>query len=249
MGRAVPRIESGKEKIMTQTEDAFKHQAAEAALKHVADGMKLGLGTGSTAAWFVKLLGARIKDEGLKLRCAATSASTAALAFDVGIAVEELDALGRLDLAVDGADEIGPDLALIKGGGAALLREKIVESEADQFIVIADETKVVDAIGAFALPVEIVRFAHGTTQRVVAEVMADLGLRGTVSLRVRGGEALVTDNGNYILDCACGMITDPGILADALSQIPGVVEHGLFLDMATLAYVAGPGGVRRIERS
>ncbi len=222
--------------------DDFKRQAADAAAAHVRDGMRLGLGTGSTAAHFVHATADRVAANGWQITCVATSDATADLARQRGLLVRDLDDVGPLDLAVDGADEIGPQLSLIKGGGAALLREKIVAAAAQRFIVIADASKVVAQLGAFALPVEIIPFAHATTQRRVAEIC-----RAPVTLRQRDGAPVVTDNGNYVLDCACGVIADPHALATALKTVPGVVEHGLFLNMTHCAYVAGPDGVRCVD--
>ena len=220
----------------------FKRHAAEAAATHVHDGMKLGLGTGSTAAHFVHAVGDLVAQHGWQITCVATSDATADLARQRGLTVRDLDEVGPLDLAVDGADEIGPQLSLIKGGGAALLREKIVAAAAARFIVIADASKAVAQLGAFALPVEIIPFAHVTTQRRVTDICA-----APVTLRHYTGAPVVTDNGNYVLDCACGVIADPYALAAALKTVPGLVEHGLFLNMAHRAYVAGPDGVRCID--
>lgn len=225
------------------TADARKAAAAARALQDVADGMTLGLGTGSTAAHFVRALGSRVR-EGLKVRCAATSEETAALALSLGIPIFELDALGTLDLTVDGADEIDPDLSLIKGGGGALLREKIVAAASRAVIIIADDKKAVETLGAFPLPVEIVPFAHRTTMQRIAEAAAMAGCAQNL-VTLRGGDAhpFVTDGGHYIADCDCGRIPDPETLAAMLASIPGIVDHGLFIGLASKAYIAGEGGV------
>lgn len=224
-----------------------KRAAAEAALEYVKPGMKLGLGTGSTAEQFVRALAPRVK-AGLKLVAVATSERTAALARELGITVTDLNAVRRLDLTVDGADEIGPGLNLIKGGGGALLREKIVASASSQMIVIADGGKVVDTLGRFPLAVEIVPFAHAITMERIAEVAARCGCSQNL-MRLRGGEghAFKTDSGNFIADCAAETIPDPERLARSREGIPGVVEHGLFISMASLALVGTQGGVKIIE--
>ncbi|NOT41192.1 MAG: ribose-5-phosphate isomerase RpiA [Alphaproteobacteria bacterium] len=230
-----------------QTIDDQKRAAAEAALEYVKPGMRLGLGTGSTAEHFVRVLAPRVK-AGLKLTTVATSERTAALARELGITVADLDTVRHLDLTVDGADEVGPGLALIKGGGGALLREKIVAAASDRMVVIADEAKVVDTLGRFPLPVEVVPFAHVVTMERIAEAAARCGC-GQNLMRLRGGEAhpFKTDSGNYIADCSADAIPDPERLARMLEAIPGVVDHGLFLSMAIAALIGTPGGVRVIE--
>jgi ribose 5-phosphate isomerase A len=207
--------------------DREKEVAARAAVALVEDGMALGLGTGSTAARFVRLLGERVR-AGLRVRAAATSAATAQLAAREGIAIAPLDELAPLDLAVDGADELDGQLRLIKGGGGALLHEKIVAAAARRFVIIADSQKVVATLGAFPLPVEVVPFGW----REVARRIEALG--GRPELR---GAPFVTDGGHYILDCSFGAIADPGRLARALDEMVGVVEHGLFLAMAERALI------------
>src|SRR5690606_3444683 len=199
--------------------------------------MRLGLGTGSTARHFVELLGARVA-AGLDVLCVPTSEVTAAQAQELGIPLSDLEATPELDLTVDGADEIGPGLALIKGGGGALLREKIVAAASARMIVIADSGKVVDTLGRFPLPIEVNRFGLQATQRAVARVAFDLGLGGPLSLRMTAGVPFVTDGGHLILDASFGRIPDPKALASALCAVPGVVEHGLFLGLADLAIVA-----------
>ena len=224
-----------------------KRAAAEAALEYVKPGMKLGLGTGSTAEHFVRHLAPRVAG-GLTLTTVATSERTAALARELGITVSDLGAVRHLDLTVDGADEIGPGLNLIKGGGGALLREKIVAAASDRMVVIADDAKVVDGLGRFPLPVEIVPFAWQVTMERIADAAARCGCAQNL-MRLRGGEGhpFHTDSGNLIADCAADSIPDPERLARMLEAIPGVVDHGLFISMASVALVGSAGGVRVIE--
>jgi len=229
--------------------DAYKRAAAAGALDYVHDGMKIGLGTGSTAEAFLELLAGKVR-AGLKIVGTPTSQRTADKARALGIAIEELDALGGLDLVVDGADEADHDLSLIKGGGGALLREKIVANSAAQMVVIADETKLVRKLGAFDLPVEVVAFAHGTTATRIVSASKDLGYANlSPKLRMKDGAPFETDNGNYIYDCPYGAIADARVLADALSCVTGVVEHGLFVDIATSLIVAGANGVSVTNRN
>src|SRR6201996_5493780 len=202
--------------------------------------MVVGLGTGSTAAWFVKALGARALSG---LKCVATSRATAELAESVGLKVIDLDKAGTIDLTVDGADEIGPELALIKGGGAALLREKLVWEASLRCVTIADAAKVVPVLGKFALPIEVVAFGHQTTQARICDALAECDIGVAPRLRMKDGTPVKTDNGNLIYDAACGRIEEPAALAFALKSVTGVVDHGLFLDLADLALVAGEGGV------
>ena len=231
---------------MTAPDPAFlKRAAAARALDFVKDGMKLGLGTGSTAEAFLELLADRVRG-GLSVIGAPTSQRTAERARDLGIPVADLDSLGRLDLVVDGADEADRDLNLIKGGGGALLREKIVAASGARMVVIADATKLVARLGAYPLPVEVVPFGHGTTARRIAQAAGYP--RMTPRLRMKGGEPFVSDNGNYIYDCPFEAITDVPRLAAALSAVPGVAEHGLFVGMATYLVVAGKDGVEVIGR-
>jgi ribose 5-phosphate isomerase A len=223
--------------------DDWKRQAAEQALSYVADGMKLGLGTGSTAAKFVELLGARVRS-GLKVVCVPTSEATRAQAAALGIPLTTLDEAPTLDLTVDGADEIDEELRLIKGGGGALLREKIVAVASNQVVIIADNTKRVDVLGKFALPLEVVPFGLGSTRNLIGRLVADIGLDGDIKLRLgTDGKPFVTDNNNHILDCAFGAIDDPEALDDALKLVPGLVESGLFLGIADIGIIAGPKGV------
>lgn len=220
-----------------------KHAAAVAALDHVEEGMRIGIGTGSTAEAFVEALAARVAG-GLSIIGVPTSERTAMLCREHNIALTTLDETPELDLTIDGADEIDPQLRLIKGGGAALLREKITAHASSRMIVIADDSKLVDSLGAFALPIEINMFGRGATMRALEAVCAKAGCRGPVALRHDAqGEAVVTDGGHLIVDASFGHIADPDALSDALHGVPGVVEHGLFLGMASLALVAGDDGV------
>ncbi len=223
--------------------DDWKRQAAEQALDYVEDGMKLGLGTGSTAAKFVELLGAKVRS-GLKVVCVPTSVATRAQAAALDIPLTTLDATPFLDLTVDGADEIDEELRLIKGGGGALLREKIVAVASGRVVIIADNSKRVDVLGKFPLPIEVVPFGLVATERLIAKLAADTGCDGDIKLRIgTDGKPFVTDNGNYITDCAFGSIDDPEALDDALKLVPGVVESGLFLGIADVGIIAGPKGV------
>lgn len=223
--------------------DPAKLAAARAAVALVEDGMKLGLGTGSTASVMVEVLADRIREDGLSLRCAATSKATAALAESLGIRIESLDDIGWLDLTIDGADEVDPDLHLIKGGGGAHLREKVVAAASDRMVVIADPGKVVEQLGQFPLPVEVLHFGFEASRKLIRRALADLGLGDRdVLQRLRGAEPWVTDEGNLILDLHLEAIPDPLALARALSAIPGVVEHGLFLGMCSLAIIGKPDG-------
>ena len=221
----------------TQDRDQRKREAAERALELVTPGMKLGLGSGSTARHFVDLVGERVK-AGLEVRCVATSEGTASQAKALGIALGTLDDIPELDLTVDGADEVDPKLRLIKGGGGALLREKIVASASKRMVVIADSTKLVPRLGAFPLPIEVVPFGLAATRRHIERAFVELGLTG--SIRLRGEPSpFVTDGGHYILDCSLGAIAEPERLSQILSSIPGVVEHGLFIGLAHAAIIAG----------
>jgi ribose 5-phosphate isomerase A len=228
--------------------DELKRQAAARALEFVVDGMKLGLGTGSTAKHFVELLGMRVRD-GLNVVGVPTSEVTRADAIRCGIALTTLDDVDRLDLTVDGADEVDPSLELIKGGGGALLREKIVAAASDAMIVIADETKWVDALGRFPLPIEIIPFGLKATQRAIARAFAESGVSGQMLLRKgKDGHVFVTDGGHWIVDAHLGRITDAPRLAALLNAIPGVVEHGLFIGLASTVILAGSQGIRIVER-
>ncbi len=219
---------------------ALKVEAARAALAHVGSGMRLGIGSGSTAEAFVRLLAERVEG-GLKVIGVPTSERTAALCSKLGVPLSSLEETPELDLTIDGADEVDGDLALIKGGGGALLREKIVESAAKRFIVVADSSKLVPTLGHFPLPVEVIQMALP----IVAPKLEALGLNPKLRHHP-DGSLYVTDEGNVILDCAAGSIPDPAKTAAEIRAIVGVVEHGLFLNMASLALIAGEDGVREV---
>jgi ribose 5-phosphate isomerase A len=228
--------------------EQLKRQAAAHALEEVRDGMQLGLGTGSTAKHFVELLGERVR-AGLKVIGVPTSEVTRADAERWGIPLTTLDEIDHLDITVDGADEIDPALNLIKGGGGALLREKIVAAASDRMIVIADDTKWVPALGRFPLPIEVIPFGLGATRRAIEQAFAQCGVSGQMAVRnAKDGHVFVTDGGHWILDAKLGRIEDPARLASTLNAIPGVVEHGLFIDLASTVVLAGGGGIRVIER-
>ena len=228
--------------------DQLKRQAAARALEQVRDGMKLGLGTGSTAKHFVELLGERVRG-GLDVIGVPTSETTRADAERCGIRLTTLDEVDRLDLTVDGADEVDPALELIKGGGGALLREKIVAYASDSMIVIADESKWVDVLGRFPLPIEIIPFGLAATRHALDRAFAQCGVSGQMVIRkARNGHVFVTDGGHWIVDAHLERITDPPRLAGLLSAIPGVVEHGLFIGLASTVMLAGADGIRVIER-
>jgi ribose 5-phosphate isomerase A len=222
--------------------DDEKQRAAAAALDYIEPGMKLGLGTGSTASRFVSLLGQKVA-AGLRVVGVPTSEATRKQAEALGVPLATLDEAPELDLVVDGADEVDGSLRLIKGGGGALLREKIVAASARRMVVIADSSKKVTVLGAFPLPVEVVPFGVASTRLRLERASAALGLAGWIAPRRRGADVFVTDGGHYILDCAFGAIPDPERLAAHLAAIPGVVEHGLFLGLASVALIAGPTGV------
>lgn len=225
-----------------------KRAAAAMALEEVRDGMRLGLGTGSTAKHFVDLLGARVA-AGLSCLCVATSEVTAAQARGLGIPLTDLDAIDHLDLTVDGADEVDPALDLIKGAGGALLREKIVAAASDRMIVIADASKEVDVLGRVPLPIEVNLFGLGATRRALAEILTLFEAEGGMKLRLdAAGDPFVTDGGHRILDASFGRISAPQALSDALLGVPGVVQHGLFLGLCARAYIAGPNGVEQRDR-
>jgi ribose 5-phosphate isomerase A len=228
--------------------DEMKRRAAAVAIEAVSDGMRLGLGTGSTAAHFVDLLGERVR-AGLSVLCVATSERTRTQAQSLSIPLTTLDETPELDLTVDGADEFDSQRRLIKGGGGALLREKIVAAASRRMFVIADESKEVATLGAFPLPVEIDSFGAAATRRHVERAASQSGLAGAIVLRKRpDGHVFVTDGGHLILDCAFGAIGDPESLAGRLAGIPGVIEHGLFIGLATAIIVAGRNGVRTLGR-
>jgi ribose 5-phosphate isomerase A len=229
--------------------DALKRQAAARALDYVAPGMRLGLGTGSTARHFVALLGERVRS-GLSVVAVPTSEATRRHAEEERIPLTSLDELTTLDLTVDGADEVAPDLTLIKGGGGALLREKIVAAASRRMVVIADSSKWVTTLGRFPLPIEVVPFGLAATRVAVDAATQACGCPGPTRLRTdRDGHALVTDGGHWLLDAALGRIADPAALAGRLDAIPGVVEHGLFIGLANTAILAGEDGIRVVERA
>jgi len=223
--------------------DAGKYAAARRAVDMVEDGMRVGLGTGSTAAWMVRALAARVAAEGLALTCVPTSRRTGELASRLGLRVVGLDEVPGLDLTIDGADEVDGDFRLIKGGGAAHLLEKIVAAASDRLVVITDPSKAVAVLGAFPLPVEVTPFGHGATARRIAAVLAGADVAGRdVVLRVRDGAPVVTDEGNLIYDLHLGRIGDPDRLMCDLTCVPGVVETGLFLGMCDTVVIGHPDG-------
>jgi ribose 5-phosphate isomerase A len=226
----------------SKTSDLEKAAAARASLRFVRDGMTLGLGTGSTAAHAVRFLGEQVR-AGLKVRGIPTSVHTRELAASLGIPLTTLDECQQIDVDIDGADEFDPQLHLIKGGGGALLREKIIASASRQVVIIADSSKQVAVLGEFPLPVEVIPFA----QPLVAKRITALG--ATVKLRQdTKGNPFITDEGHHILDCSFGQIPDPPTLARTLSDMPGVVEHGLFIDLATVVLCAKGENVAELRR-
>jgi ribose 5-phosphate isomerase A len=226
--------------------DKAKYAAARRAVDFVQDGMKVGLGTGSTAAWMVRRLAERMRDEGLRITGVPTSIRTAELARSLGIPLTTLDEAKRLDLTIDGADEVDPDLNLIKGAGAALLREKIVATASDRMIVIADAAKQVGTLGAFPLPVEVIPFGWRTTEALIADLLEGQDVLGRdIAIRMRGDAPLVTDEQNHILDLHLKRIGDARQLALVLNQIPGVVENGLFIGICDVLIIGhGDGRVQ-----
>lgn len=228
--------------------DDFKAKAAEAAAELINSGMRLGLGTGSTAYHFVEAVGGLVRN-GFDLICVPTSEATRTHAEKLGIPLSSLDETPQLDLTVDGADEVDDQLRLIKGGGGALLREKIVATASDRMVVIADESKMSKTLGSHPLPIEVVRFGLRATMRLIEALAAEAGCNGDIRLRPGHGDLpFVTDQGNLIVDCAFHKIPEPEVLAFALKRVPGVVEHGLFLGLADMAIVAGDKGLRAIHR-
>lgn len=228
--------------------DKAKYVAAKRAVDYVEDGMRVGLGTGSTAAWMVRCLGELVREEGMKITGVATSTRTAELARQVGVPVRTLDEVKWLDLTIDGADEYDPNLNLIKGGGGALLQEKIVATASDQMIVIADTSKQVGTLGAFPLPVEVVPFGWQTTKALIEEVLTNLDVLGrSVSLRLNVDEPFRTDEGNFILDLHLRRIAHPQQLSLVLNQIPGVVENGLFLDICDIVVIGHADGTVEVR--
>lgn len=224
--------------------DKAKFVAAKRAVDFVEDGMRVGLGTGSTAAWMVRCLGELVREDGLKIKGVPTSTRTAALAREVGIEVISLDEARWLDLTIDGADEFDAELNLIKGGGGALLQEKIVATASDQMIVIADVGKEVERLGAFPLPVEVIPFGWQTTKALVEEMLISMDVLGrSASLRMNGDRPFMTDEGNHILDLHLNRIGNARQLAMVLNQVPGIVENGLFIDICDIV-VLGYGDGR-----
>jgi ribose 5-phosphate isomerase A len=229
--------------------ERLKREAALRALEFVRPGIKLGLGSGSTTAHFVAVLAERVRG-GLDVVCVPSSEATRQQASRLGIPLTTLDDAPVLDLTIDGADEIGPALDLIKGGGGALLREKIVAQASREFVVIADATKRVERLGRFPLPIEVVEFGLGATRLALAAAFRSAGCEGPLELRMKpDGHVFVTDQGHLILDAGLGRIPDPRGLARGLADVAGVVEHGLFIGLAHRAILAGSGGVEIIERS
>jgi ribose 5-phosphate isomerase A len=227
----------------------LKRAAAARALDFVQDGMKLGLGTGTTAEVFLDMLAPRVRG-GLNITGAATSERTAIKAKSLGIPVAPLEQLAPLDLTIDGADEADRALNLVKGGGGALLREKIVANSSKRMVVVCDGSKLVERLGRFPLPVEVTEFGHAITARGIAECVGDLGYgRAPITLRSSEGAPYKTDGGNVIYDCAFGAIRNAASLATILKAITGVVEHGLFIGLATTLVVAhAPENIEIIER-
>ena len=224
----------------------MKIKAAEVALTHVESGMRLGIGTGSTAEEFVRLLAEKVAG-GFKVEGVPTSERTARLCVELGVPLKSLDELPELDLTIDGTDEVDGNLTLIKGGGGALLREKIVAAASAQVIVIADESKVVETLGAFPLPIEINPFGMASTRIAIEKAASRLGLSGELKLRRGGEDVFRTDGGHYILDASFGRIPDAEALSAQLHLIPGVVEHGLFIHIASFAIIAGEAGARTLK--
>ena len=230
-------------------QNALKRAVAAKALEYVKDGMKLGLGSGSTAEIFVEMLAPRVRG-GEKLLCVPTSEKTASLARKHGFTLAPLDDLAPLDLTIDGADEADRNLDLIKGGGGMLLREKIVAAASRRMVVIADETKMVPRLGKYPLPIEVVDFGHKSTAARLNAALAAAGYANIQrTLRQRDGGTFKTDSGNVIYDCAFGAIQSAPKLAAAISAVPGVVEHGLVIGIATTLLIAGPGEIEVIERT
>ena len=223
-----------------------KRQAAQAALDFVEDGMKLGIGTGSTANEFVRLLAERV-EQGLNIVGVPTSEQTARLCVELGVPLQSLDECPQLDLTIDGADEIDSHMNLIKGGGGALLREKIVAVASSKMIVIADDTKVVDQLGAFPLPIEVNAFGMMSTFKACEKAALELGLSGDLVFRQAKQENFVTDGGHFIIDASFGRIPDPEALQSRLWKIPGVVESGLFIGICSMALIASDMGIKTLK--
>lgn len=227
--------------------DDLKRKAAEAAMAEIESGMRIGLGTGSTAWHFVDLLGAQVA-KGFKCLCVPTSEATAAQARELKIPLTTLDDIDSLDVTIDGADEIDGAFRLIKGGGGALLREKIVAAASARMVVIADRSKRVETLGKFPLPIEVNAFGLAATERAIGLAMAAFGAQGGKTLRLGAdGKTFVTDGGHYIIDASFGRISDAEALSRALLDIPGVVQHGLFIGLCSEAYLAAPEGTLRLS--
>ncbi len=226
--------------------DRAKFAAARRAVDLVEDGMKLGLGTGSTAAWMVRALARRVQEEGLKLSCVPTSTRTADLGRELGLKIIGLDEAGWLDMTIDGTDEFDSDLTLIKGGGGAHLMEKIVATASDRMVVITDASKEVRNLGAFPLPVEVIPFGWQASRMLIEELLSAMDVMGTkAALRMDGTRPYMTDEGNHILDLSLGRIGNARQLSLALNQVPGVVENGLFIDICDAVVIGFPDG--RVE--
>ena len=228
--------------------DSPKYKAAKAAIAEIENGQKLGLGTGSTARYFVDLLGEMVAD-GFECICVATSQETAKQALRLGIKLSTLDEIDELDITIDGADEVDGQLALIKGGGGALLREKIVADASKRMIVIADHSKMVKNLGVFPLPIEVNKFGLGATKKRVQDILDSFNKSGELKLRkTSDNEIFITDGGHFILDAFFSRILDAKDLSTKLLGVPGVVQHGLFIDMCDTAFIADKNDVKRYDR-
>ncbi len=225
----------------------MKRQVGLAVCEYVKSGMRLGIGTGSTAEAFIHALSDRVND-GLDIIGVPTSERTAALCNKLGIKLTTLEETPELDLTIDGADEVDTDLNLIKGGGGALLREKIVAAASKSMYVIADNSKMVNSLGAYGVPIEVNAFGLAATKIAVQKVAKEMDLEGELNLRIVDGKIFVTDGGHYILDASFGLIGDARALDQALLAVPGIVQHGLFINMASKVFIAGENGIKILER-